>query len=117
MANSLTLLDEALRIGERELEALKNGDMDVADEAAVERERLISEAWAIRTGDIEGELRKKLLKMQNVQLLLTDELKKLHASLKSQLIASKKKSSGYRGYQKSVTSPGASISNCLDRQG
>lgn len=117
MANSLTLLDEALRIGEQELEALKNGDMDVADEAAVERERLISEAWAIRTGDIENELRQKLLKMQHVQLLLTDELKKLHASLKSQLLASKKKSSVYRGYQKSVVFPGASVSNCLDRQG
>ncbi|OBQ52408.1 hypothetical protein [Halodesulfovibrio spirochaetisodalis] len=117
MANSLTLLDEALRIGEQELEALKNGDMDVADEAAVERERLISEAWALRTGDIESELRQKLLKMQNVQLLLTDELKKLHASLKSQLLASKQKSSGYNGYQKSVTIPEASISHYVDKQG
>ena len=116
MADSLTLLDEALRIGERELEALKSGDMDVADEAAVERGRLISKAWDVRTVDIEDELRVKLLQMQKMQVQLTEELKKLHSSLRSQLLASKKKSSGFKGYYKAAgVSRTATV--CLNKQG
>ena len=116
MANSLTLLDKALRIGEKELEALKQGDMDVAGEAATEREHLISEAWEFRSGVDRDELQQKLITMQSVQAQLTDELKQLHASLKSQLVESKKKSAGYRGY--SQASGGASMTSmCLSKQG
>ncbi|MCG8530885.1 MAG: hypothetical protein MI749_09495 [Desulfovibrionales bacterium] len=116
MANSLTLLDEALRIGGRELEALRSGDMDVAEEAAEERGRLIAEALEHRTGDIEGELRTKLVQMQGVQVQLTDELKKLHSSLKSQLLATRQKSARCKGYQQAFS--GQRVSTvCLDKQG
>ena len=45
MTDSLALLDQALTLGESELSALADGDVDSADSSAQQRSRLIAMAW------------------------------------------------------------------------
>ncbi len=102
MADSLSLLDQALFLGEQELQALAMGDVDTADENASRRGNLIAMAWDKREGVELDALRGKLLKLQNLQGLLTEEARKLHASLKSELQKTKKHSVRLQGYRQAV---------------
>jgi hypothetical protein len=99
MADSLTLLDQALFLGEQELQALAVGDVDTADENATRRGNLITMAWDKREGVALDALQCKLLKLQSLQGLLTEEARKLHASLKSELQKTKKHSARLQGYR------------------
>ena len=102
MADCLTLLDQALFLGEQELQALELGDVDTADENATRRGNLIAMAWDKREGVAVDVLQNKLLKLQALQGQLTDEARKLHASLKSELQRTKKHSVRLQGYRQAV---------------
>ncbi len=106
MADSLSLLDQALSLGEQELHALAAGDVDFADENAQRRSGLISMAWEKREGVALDDLQDKLLKLQSLQGLLTEEARKLHASLKSELQKTKKHSARLQGYRQAVRGNG-----------
>jgi len=102
MADSLSLLDQALFLGEQELVALASGDVDTADLNSRERGRLMDEAWERREGVALDTLQEKLLKMQSLQGRLTDEARRLHANIKSELQRSRKHSTRLKGYRKAV---------------
>ena len=103
MADSLTLLDQALFLGEQELAALSSGDVDTADLNFRERGRLLDEAWERREGVALDVLHEKLLKMQNLQGRLAEEARRLHSGIKDELQRSRKHSTRLKGYRKAVT--------------
>ncbi len=104
MADSLSLLDQALFLGEQELRSLTEGDVDAAGESANRRGVLMSMAWDKRNGVAPDVLRDKLLQLQSMQGLLTDEARKLHASLKQELQKTKKHSVRLQGYRQNTRS-------------
>ncbi|MFV0422708.1 hypothetical protein [Oleidesulfovibrio sp.] len=103
MVDSLALLDQALTLGEGELNALAEGDVDTADTSAQERGRLIALAWEKRDSVREDELREKLLQLQTLQGRLTSEARKLHQSLREELQRSRKESTRLSGYRRAVS--------------
>lgn len=110
MTDSLALLDEALSLGERELGALTSGDVDTADFNASERERLLEQAWTHRDPDRLDALREKLIRLQCLQGRLTEEAKRLHAQLRTQLQDNRREVQRLRGYGRAVQITGAPVS-------
>lgn len=102
MSNTLSLLDQALILGEQELSALALGDVDTAHESASERGKLIERAWNNREGVALDSLREKLLQLQSMQGKLTDEAKRLHSSIKAELQKTKKHANRLSGYKQAV---------------
>lgn len=102
MADSLTLLDQALSLGEQELNALAAGDVDVAHENSGKRSQLLAEAWEQRDGVAVEDLQNKLMQLQSLQGRLSEEAKRLHVSLKSELQKTKKHSRRLTGYRQAV---------------
>mgnify|MGYP001031799268 CR=1 FL=1 len=96
--DSLALLDEALSLGERELGALAAGDVDAADLTAAERERLLHQAWEQRAPETLDALRDRLVRLQCLQGKLTEEARRLHTQLRSQLQDNKREVRRLRGY-------------------
>jgi hypothetical protein len=103
MTDSLALLDQALTLGESELSALADGDVDSADSSAQQRSRLIAMAWEKRGSVQEDELREKLLQLQSLQGRLTSEARRLHQSLREELQRSRKESVRLSGYKRAVS--------------
>ncbi len=103
MADSLALLDQALMLGENELNALACGDVDAADDSAQERGKLLTRAWEQRESVQEDDLRQKLLQLQTLQGRLTSEARKLHQSLREELQRSRKESTRLAGYKRAIS--------------
>lgn len=105
MADSLTLLDQALDIGQEELEHLRQGQDSEADKAAHRRGELIELAWERRDGSDTETLLEKLEQLRNLQGALTTEAKKLHEILRQDLAKAKienKRIFAYNGSRKSI---------------
>lgn len=116
MVNSLSLLDQALNLGEQELAALAMGDVDTAHDSADERGKLIELAWENREGVALDALQDKLLQLQSLQGKLTDEAKRLHSSIKAELQKTKKHSTRLSGYRQAVR-VSSSHSRFVSKQG
>lgn len=101
MSSSISLLDEALRIGTQELDALRSGDVDLADQCFEERTTLMEEALRLR--DTSNEiLRGRLETLQELQNTLYAEAKKLKMDVQNSLVQSRKQGQRMRGYGLSV---------------
>lgn len=101
MADSLSLLDMALQLGERELGALTMGDVDAAESASRERAELVEMAWNRRDTEAPEalhDLRSKLLRLQCLQGRLTEEARRLHDNIRSQLQQSRRETQRLDGY-------------------
>lgn len=108
------MLDKALVLAELELDHLRQGRVDEAREAAGERAQLASQAWeshaALRAdgqdpaGSLD-ELQEKLAQLQGLQGRLTGEAKRLHASLKEELLRFRKEGVRLGAYGKAVRTP------------
>lgn len=111
MSDSLSLIDEALSLGERELGALTAGDVDLAERNAAERERLLQLAWSNRTPECLNALHDRLLQLQCLQGRLTEEAVRLHAQLRAQLQDSRREGTRLRGYGRGaqLTAPPMSL--------
>lgn len=107
--DSLALLDEALSLGERELGALAAGDVDAADLTAAERERLLYQAWEQRAPETLDALRDRLVRLQCLQGKLTEEARRLHTQLRSQLQDNKREVRRLRGYGRAAQLTGAPV--------
>lgn len=87
MSQCLSLLDQALDIGMRELDSLAAGEVDGLEEASTERARLIDEAWSMHEDaqvDVD-ELIEKLKQLRSLQSQLSCKARKLHTSLAEDL--------------------------------
>lgn len=100
MADSLTLLDEALALGDRELQLLAAGQYEEVERIAQDRSRLVVEA-------VEGGspldltlFHDKLLQLSALQGRLTDEAKRLHESVRLELQRTKKEGERISGYKR-----------------
>ena len=102
MSECLSLLDQALDIGQRELDSLVAGDVDGLEDASKERGRLIEEAWALRGNpqvDVD-ELLGKLHQLRNMQSTLSAKARKLQCSLAEDLSRMRREGKRLAGYGK-----------------
>lgn len=107
MANSLSLLDQALHLGEQELQALVAGDVAMAEETSRQRTDLLNMAWEQREPEVLDDFRNKLLRIQFLQGRLTEEARRLHAQLRTQLQQSRKEGRRLDGYKRTVSATAA----------
>jgi len=98
MSDRLTLLDEALALGDKELQLLAAGQFEDVGRVAQDRSRLVVEA-------VEGAqpvdlnlFHDKLLQLSALQGRLTEEAKRLHESVRLELLRTKKESERISGY-------------------
>lgn len=104
MADSLSLLDMALQLGERELGALAAGDVDAAESSSRERAELVEMAWSRRDPAALDDLRDKLQRLQCLQGRLTEEARRLHDNIRTQLQHSRRESQRLCGYRQATRS-------------
>ena len=117
MADTLRYIDEALDLGRRELDLLAVGDVEEAQLLAERRAGLIAQASASESPlETMLELREKLVRLQSLQGRITEEAKRLHGLLKSDLLKMRQQTNRMGGYRAAVTStPSASM--YISRQG
>lgn len=96
------LFDEALRIGARELDALRAGDVDLASELCEQRAALMEQGWARRENDL-GEVRSRLIALRDLQEQLFAEGSALKQEIKDRLNQSKQQMRRMRGYGQAVS--------------
>lgn len=101
MSISLDLYNEALRIGQIELEALQSGEVEIAEEYCIQRAELLEKAWTIRDANDE-QIRSKLFAIKELQELLFQEATKLKKNIQQQLSNSRQQKKGLNGYRLSV---------------
>jgi hypothetical protein len=101
MADSLSLLDEALDIGREELEHLRRGRDDEAGKAARRRGELMELAWERRDEVDVDNLLQKLEQLRELQGSLTEEARKLHEILRRDLAQAKKENRRISAYNDS----------------
>ena len=81
----LELLEQALSLGEMELEHLVAGQVDVVEVLSAKRFSLLDEAWECQSPDCLDEFREKFLQMQSLQHRLSQEAVHLHGLLREEL--------------------------------
>ena len=92
------MIDEALSIGRKELGCLTQGDVFEAEKLSKDRERILDEA----IGDLDpknlSELADKLVEMKSLHDEISGEAKRLHATLKNDLVSMKRQNRRIAGY-------------------
>lgn len=99
---AVALLDEALRVGAQELDALVAGEVDLATELCDKRADLMARGWALRDEDL-GELRSRLFALRDLQERLSEEGGTLKQRIQARLNQSKKEMQRIRGYGQAVS--------------
>ena len=92
----------ALAVGKEELQALKDGDVELAEACYARRAALMELALEERRPDDAAILREGLLAMQELQKALTIEGRELRAQLVSRLNRSKAEGRRMQGYRRAV---------------
>lgn len=95
----IELLEQALNIGEIELECLAAGQVEEVEELSEKRFSLLDEAWECQSPDCLDEFREKFLQMQALQSRLSEEAVHLHAILRDELNKSRRENTRQHGYQ------------------
>ncbi|WP_027721028.1 hypothetical protein [Maridesulfovibrio zosterae] len=98
MAETISLLDQALEIGYEELRFLAAGEVADAFEAAERRSFLTTQALEIKESVSLDQILEKLNRLKNLQGQLTCEAKKLHESLRQDITRVKKENVRFKGY-------------------
>ncbi len=101
-SNSLSLLDEALALGERELALLTAGQIDEAGLMANDRSSLMSRAFENSAGVELEVLQGKLEQLQSLQGRLTVEARQLHDSVRRELLRTRSEGKRLEGYGKAA---------------
>lgn len=84
MRSHLSLLDEALKLGEQELVALDQDELETVENLAARRQELLARAMG-HTGDNPDHLVEKLTQLKSIQGRLSLRTKRLHAQVKRDL--------------------------------
>jgi septal ring factor EnvC (AmiA/AmiB activator) len=98
MENSLSMLDSALEISEKELNFLLEEDYDQAQELATQRQALIEKALKPPLNETSSEVARRLSRLRDIQGKLNREAKDIHSRLKDDLVrirGEKKRLNGY----------------------
>lgn len=114
MNTTQSLLDEALRLGDLELQMLAHGEVDQAEQTALQRSELLDKALhgkqvdALQdaASDELAALRDKLEQLMTMQGQLTGEARKLHSDIRSELMRTRQESARYAGYGKAAGAQG-----------
>ncbi len=98
---SIALYNDALNIGKLELEALKNGEVEAAEEYCTQRSELLEKAWNIRDA-ADDQIKAKLIAMDTLQKELVKEGKKLRIQIQEQLSKSRQQQQRLKGYKQAI---------------
>lgn len=115
MNKGLRKIDEALRVGNKELSSLLAGEIDKAEAHSLHRTKLVREAGQFFQADMANSFKLKLIEMHSLQMQLTEVAKKLHASLQEEFKEGKKQAQVQRGYRKTLTSGSTAIPLYMNR--
>ncbi|MDP3426820.1 MAG: hypothetical protein Q8S17_05525 [Humidesulfovibrio sp.] len=107
MNAALTLLDQAIEMGNQELVHLAAGEVDKAEELAYGRGGVMDAVLAEDSSDApEGEclesLLNKLLELKTLQARIIDEATRLRRSLGQEIMRTGKEQKRHQGYGKAV---------------
>lgn len=116
MADTLTLMDEALALADQELELLATGNVEQASDASHKRGLLLAEAWSQREPEQLDALRDKLIRLRSLQGRLTSEARQLHDTVRKDLARAKQEGARLAGYGKTVK-PKPLFSSFVSKQG
>ena len=100
MNKGLRKMDEALRLGGKELLCLQAGEIEDAEAHSKKRIALVREAGRFFQADIAEEFKAKLIEMHSLQKCLTKEAEKLYASLQEEYRQGKQAARQQRAYNK-----------------
>ncbi|MGL1861983.1 MAG: hypothetical protein OCC46_05605 [Pseudodesulfovibrio sp.] len=92
------MIDEAMSIGRKELGFLTDGDVFEAEKLSKDRERILDAAIGNLDRDNLERLSDKLVEMKSLHDEITGEARKLHSSLKEDLLNMKKSNRRIAGY-------------------
>jgi hypothetical protein len=98
-------IDEALDLGQMELNMLADGNVEQAEALAADRGRLLDMAWHGRGRVSEEQFLKKMEQMKIMHAQIDSEARRLHKMLKDDLLRTRRKGQGFAGYRSAVASP------------
>lgn len=102
MSDELDMLDKAMESGRQELHSLCLGEVEEAQQLAEERRSLMEEAWRTRDPMKIGTLKDKLLQLQSLQGQITAEARRLHETIRRDLVRAKQENQRLTGYRSSL---------------
>jgi hypothetical protein len=99
MHPSAAIFDEAISLARLEELALKEEDIDRAEELADKRADLLFDAWRIREGYANDLLVERLQTLQSMQQHLQEQATLLRAKLGAQIVTERKQARYLDGYR------------------
>lgn len=107
MRAALTLLDQAIEMGNQELAHLANGDVDKAEELAFGRDGVMDAALAddnlsAPDGECLDSLVAKLEELKSLQARIIDEAARLRRSIGQEILRTDQEQKRHQGYGKAV---------------
>ena len=102
MRTSSSYLEQALELGEQEMNALMQGNVDMAADLADKRTWLISQAWNARREADDSAYYLRLLEVQKMQERLTTEARRCRENIRTSLMLSRKEGQRMAGYRNAV---------------
>ncbi len=103
MLTAADYIDQALALGEKELQALKDGDVEGALELSGQRSWVLSHAWEARMGCDEEAYKERLFKVHDMQIVLTKLAQEKREELRLGLVRSRKENHRLMGYRQALT--------------
>ena len=98
MSDALTLLDEALELGRKEMTLLADGDVEALLETSRNRVELVDKAWRERDGVDVDQLLGKLKRLRELQGQMTSDAKRLRDDLRADLARVRQEGKRFSGY-------------------
>ena len=95
----IKLLEQALNIGEQELQYLAAGQFDEVEALSEKRFSLMDQAWERQSPDCLDEFKEKFIQMQELQGRLSREAVHLHSLLRDELNKNRRENTRQHGYQ------------------
>ncbi len=115
MNKGLRKMDEALRLGGKELLCLQAGEIEDAEVHSKKRIALVREAGRFFQADIAEDFKAKLIEMHSLQARLTEEAKRLYAALQEEYRQGKQNARQQRGYNKALSAGSLATPVYMDR--
>ncbi len=103
MQTAANFIDQALALGEQELIALENGDVEGAMEIAGQRSWILSQAWEARMGCDEAAYKERLHKVYDMQNSLTELAEQKREELRFGILRSRQEGRRLVGYRQALT--------------
>lgn len=118
MPDTLSLLDQALEMGRKELGFLIDGDVEEATRLAHDRGQLTAEAMADggKGANLDQAL-EKLTQLQGLQGQITQEARRLHAALKKDLLRVRRENKRFTAYKEGSGMTPRFSNRFISRQG